>query len=212
VLSLNPYFGRAKLPLCPNLGGAGPPSRACFLSKHPSAARPFGEDLRERSSESQRVIECRAGFGSAKIGRAGQFSDAFYSISSVLLCIPFLGYLNESSDILCVKDLKQSVNSDFAKESLRNNIYNMTQGFCRLARQPATRAVLILFGLDRGAHCHGVDARGDEGPDLHGVTKSDARIASLIKNGKKGEMPMFESKLSDSEVQALVAFVRSLKD
>jgi mono/diheme cytochrome c family protein len=62
------------------------------------------------------------------------------------------------------------------------------------------------------AHCHGADARGDEGPDLHGVTKSDARIASLIKNGKKGEMPKFASKLTDSEVQALVAFVRSLKD
>jgi mono/diheme cytochrome c family protein len=61
------------------------------------------------------------------------------------------------------------------------------------------------------AHCHGADARGDEGPDLHGVTKSDARIASLIKNGKKGEMPKFASKLSDSEVQALVAFVQSLK-
>ena len=62
------------------------------------------------------------------------------------------------------------------------------------------------------AHCHGDDARGDEGPDLHGVTKSDARIASLIKDGKKGEMPKFSSKLSDAEVQALVAFVRSLKE
>jgi len=62
------------------------------------------------------------------------------------------------------------------------------------------------------AHCHGADARGDEGPDLHGVTKSGARIASLIKNGKKGEMPKFSSKLNDAEVQALVAFVQSLKD
>jgi mono/diheme cytochrome c family protein len=62
------------------------------------------------------------------------------------------------------------------------------------------------------AHCHGADARGDEGPDLHGVTKSDARIASLIKQGKKGEMPKFGTKLSDPEVKALVAFVRSLKD
>src|SRR5690349_3643637 len=41
------------------------------------------------------------------------------------------------------------------------------------------------------AHCHGSDARGDEGPDLHGVTKSDAHISSLIKNGIKGEMPKF---------------------
>jgi len=62
------------------------------------------------------------------------------------------------------------------------------------------------------AHCHGADARGDEGPDLHDVTKSEARIASLIKDGKKGQMPKFRSKLSDAEVQALVAFVRSLKD
>jgi cytochrome c oxidase cbb3-type subunit 3 len=62
------------------------------------------------------------------------------------------------------------------------------------------------------AHCHGSDARGDEGPDLHGVTKSDARIASLIKNGVKGEMPKFGEKLNDTEVRALIAFVRSLDD
>ena len=62
------------------------------------------------------------------------------------------------------------------------------------------------------AHCHGNDARGDEGPDLHGVTKSDARIASIIKNGIKGEMPKFGAKLTDSDVQALIAFVRSLKE
>ena len=62
------------------------------------------------------------------------------------------------------------------------------------------------------AHCHGNDARGDEGPDLHGVTKSDARIASMIKNGVKGEMPKFGAKLSETDIQALIAFVRTLKD
>ena len=62
------------------------------------------------------------------------------------------------------------------------------------------------------AHCHGDDVRGDEGPDLHGVTKSDARITSMIKNGIKGEMPKFGSKLSDSDVKALIAFVRTLDD
>src|SRR5258708_6293431 len=62
------------------------------------------------------------------------------------------------------------------------------------------------------AHCHGNDARGDEGPDLHGVTKSDAKINSMIKNGIKGEMPKFEAKLTDADGQALIAFVRSLKD
>ncbi|MDB6066693.1 MAG: lipoprotein cytochrome c, 1 heme-binding site [Pedosphaera sp.] len=62
------------------------------------------------------------------------------------------------------------------------------------------------------AHCHGSDARGDEGPDLHEVTKSDARIASIIKDGVKGEMPKFGTKLSDDDVRGLVAFVRSLKE
>jgi mono/diheme cytochrome c family protein len=62
------------------------------------------------------------------------------------------------------------------------------------------------------AHCHGSDARGDEGPDLHGVTKSDARISSLIKNGIKGQMPKFGEKLTDVDVQALIAFIRTLKE
>ncbi|MDB6059578.1 MAG: cytochrome c oxidase, cbb3-type subunit [Verrucomicrobiales bacterium] len=61
------------------------------------------------------------------------------------------------------------------------------------------------------AHCHGDDARGDEGPDLHAVAKSDARIASLIKNGVKGEMPKFGSKLDDEDVKSLAVFLRSLK-
>ena len=61
------------------------------------------------------------------------------------------------------------------------------------------------------AHCHGDDARGDEGPDLHGVRKTDARLAALINNGIKGEMPRFNQKLSESDVQALIAFLNSLK-
>src|SRR5438270_11561468 len=60
------------------------------------------------------------------------------------------------------------------------------------------------------AHCHGTDARGDEGPDLHALSKSDARIAALIKNGIKGEMPNFSAKLSETDVQALTAYLRSL--
>jgi mono/diheme cytochrome c family protein len=60
------------------------------------------------------------------------------------------------------------------------------------------------------AHCHAQDATGDEGPDLHGVVKSDAKITALIKNGVKGEMPKFGAKLSDTDVQMLIAYVRSL--
>jgi mono/diheme cytochrome c family protein len=61
------------------------------------------------------------------------------------------------------------------------------------------------------AHCHGDDARGDEGPDLHGLAKTDARLSALINNGIKGEMPRFNQKLSGSDVQALIAFLNSLK-
>jgi mono/diheme cytochrome c family protein len=63
------------------------------------------------------------------------------------------------------------------------------------------------------AHCHGDDARGDEGPDLHGVRnrKTDARLSALINNGIKGEMPRFDQKLSTSDIQALIAFLNSLK-
>ena len=60
------------------------------------------------------------------------------------------------------------------------------------------------------AHCHGSDARGDEGPDLHGVTKTDQRIVTIIQNGIKGEMPKFSGKLNDTETRALVAFIRTL--
>ena len=60
------------------------------------------------------------------------------------------------------------------------------------------------------AHCHGTNARGDEGPDLHGLVKSDAKIASLVKDGKKGEMPAFGKKLGDGDLKALIAFLRTL--
>jgi cbb3-type cytochrome c oxidase subunit III len=62
------------------------------------------------------------------------------------------------------------------------------------------------------AHCHGDDARGDEGPSLYNLAKSDARITTIIKRGIKGEMPSFAKKFSDTEVQALTAYLRTLKD
>ena len=62
------------------------------------------------------------------------------------------------------------------------------------------------------AHCHGDDARGtEEAPDLTTLKKSDARIASLIANGIKGEMPRFGSKLREEDVRELIRFLHSLK-
>jgi len=61
------------------------------------------------------------------------------------------------------------------------------------------------------AHCHGDDARGDEGPDLHDLRRSDARIHEVITAGIKGEMPSFGKKLGDSDIRALTAYLRTLR-
>jgi uncharacterized membrane protein len=61
------------------------------------------------------------------------------------------------------------------------------------------------------AHCHGDDARGDEGPDLHDLHKSDARIHQVITAGIKGEMPSFAKKLGEAEIRELTAYLRTLK-
>jgi mono/diheme cytochrome c family protein len=60
------------------------------------------------------------------------------------------------------------------------------------------------------AHCHGDDARGDEGPDLHDLHKSDARIHQVITGGIKGEMPSFAKKLGEPEIRQLTAYLRTL--
>ena len=70
------------------------------------------------------------------------------------------------------------------------------------------RGKKLYFG--NCAHCHGDDAHGDEGPDLHGIWVSDRRIATVVKRGIKGEMPTFATKLHDDEIAALIAYVRSL--
>jgi mono/diheme cytochrome c family protein len=61
------------------------------------------------------------------------------------------------------------------------------------------------------AHCHGADAAGDEGPDLHGIEASDRYIARTILRGIKGEMPSFAKKLGAPDVARLTAYVRSLE-
>jgi mono/diheme cytochrome c family protein len=61
------------------------------------------------------------------------------------------------------------------------------------------------------SQCHGDDAHGDEGPDLHNLSISNARIVVTIKKGIKGEMPTFTKKYDDHQIAALVAYLRSLR-
>ncbi len=65
--------------------------------------------------------------------------------------------------------------------------------------------------LHNCAHCHGADASGDEGPDLHHLDLSDQWIANRIRNGKAGQMTAFKGKLKPEEITALVAYVQGLK-
>ena len=68
------------------------------------------------------------------------------------------------------------------------------------------------------ASCHGKDGKGDtvmgEKLGVKDYSKaqgfSDAEATNVIKNGK-GKMKGYKAKLSDADVKALVAYVRSLK-
>ena len=81
------------------------------------------------------------------------------------------------------------------------------------------------FGADAAAlwsqhcaSCHGKDGSGNtmmgKKLGLKDYTKeqgfSDAEATNVIKNGK-GKMKGYKDKLSDADVKALVAYVRSLK-
>ena len=83
------------------------------------------------------------------------------------------------------------------------------------AGNPSPLSPIVVHGQKLYAvncsHCHADDATGDEGPDLHGLTKSDERIKAIITNGIKGEMPSFGKKLQEADKEALVGFLRSLR-
>src|SRR6478752_9068786 len=86
----------------------------------------------------------------------------------------------------------------------------------QFSTSPATDVLIANVGQGRNlfllncAHCHGDDARGDEGPNLHNLHKSDARIHEVITAGIKGEMPSFGKKLGDPDVRQLIAYLRTL--
>jgi mono/diheme cytochrome c family protein len=80
----------------------------------------------------------------------------------------------------------------------------------RQAASPPPDNGRALF-LKNCAHCHGADARGDEGPDLHGLDESGEWIANRIRNGKKGQMTAFAGKLSAAEIDSVVLYLRGLK-
>jgi mono/diheme cytochrome c family protein len=83
--------------------------------------------------------------------------------------------------------------------------------------EPVTPTSPALIGqgrklfLDSCAHCHGADATGDEGPDLHDLQVSDRYIAHMIIFGEPHEMPSFAKKHGPADITALTAYIRSLE-
>ncbi|HLX71434.1 MAG TPA: cytochrome c [Verrucomicrobiae bacterium] len=65
--------------------------------------------------------------------------------------------------------------------------------------------------LKNCAHCHADDATGDEGPDLHSLERPDEFIAKRIRNGVKGKMTAFGQKFSQTDIDNLIAYLRTLK-
>ncbi len=81
---------------------------------------------------------------------------------------------------------------------------------CPEAQLTMARAGQRLF-LRNCAHCHGADAHGEEGPDLHNLDWSDEEIATRIRNGKKGQMTAFAGKFSPKDISEVIAYLRTLK-
>jgi mono/diheme cytochrome c family protein len=104
-----------------------------------------------------------------------------------------------------------AVASGMAAEPVTGNLPRATNAVMDSAMMAKVAEGHRLFDHNC-AHCHGEDARGDEGPDLHGLKKSDERLHKLIMNGIKGEMPAFGKKFKDADVEALIAFLRTLKE
>jgi len=80
-----------------------------------------------------------------------------------------------------------------------------------ISNQPASISMGQQLFLKNCAHCHGADARGEEGPDLHNLDWTDEQIAARIRNGKKGQMTAFAGKLTAEQIKEVIVYLRSLK-
>jgi mono/diheme cytochrome c family protein len=87
------------------------------------------------------------------------------------------------------------------------------------SKQPESRSISAetsvqgrqLF-VKHCAECHGFNARGDEGSDLHNLRAGDALIRQVITGGIKGEMPAYGKALSEADVRALTTYLRTLRN
>ena len=61
--------------------------------------------------------------------------------------------------------------------------------------------------------CHQSGGRADgKGPKLAGSTRSDDFIANRVRKGKPGAMPAYGSVFSESQIMAIVGYIRTLEE
>jgi mono/diheme cytochrome c family protein len=85
-------------------------------------------------------------------------------------------------------------------------------GDAAAAGQGAALDVQNLFANTCG-WCHSDAGRvAGRGPKLMGTTLTDAEIIHRIKVGKPGAMPSFDGAFNSDEIQAIVKYIRALKE
>lgn len=83
------------------------------------------------------------------------------------------------------------------------------------SNQSAPADAAALYGAQKCGLCHGPDGKGKvKGtPDFSDKAwqqkTTDAEMVNQIKKGKVPQMPPYEGKLSDTEINALVAYIRT---
>ena len=64
--------------------------------------------------------------------------------------------------------------------------------------------------LSNCSGCHGANAQGGEGPNLHHLGLSSSFISSTVTKGIQDQMPAF-SKLTPAQLSAVTAYVETLQ-
>ncbi len=59
--------------------------------------------------------------------------------------------------------------------------------------------------------CHGQDAEGKIGPNLHALGDPDAKVYRHIANGFGQKMPAYKNTMTKDQIDTLVAYIQTLK-
>lgn len=75
------------------------------------------------------------------------------------------------------------------------------------SEQPPPTPVAVQVFAANCAECHGEQGQGARGPAIKPSKLSEQDLFTVIADGR-GEMPAFRGRLAESEVQALISFLR----